>query len=321
METRRQDMKKHVTVLGSINYDIVAGAERLPSLGETVHGYSVDTYIGGKGSNQSVQMSLLGLSVSLIAQIGDDEQGKMVLEGLRGKGVDTTHFTVSPDLRTGCAVIYVDPNGNNMLVHAPGANHAISRSTIEAAHQTISSASMYVSQNEINLDALLFGLQKAHTAGVPTLLNPAPAIQLPMEAFSFIDYIAPNETESEMYTKISKGTTTEEAWRRANAAWFHEKGVKNVCITLGSRGSYFSDSTQEYYAPAYRITPVDTTAAGDSFIGGFVYGVVNNWKYDKILRFANACGALSSTIKGAQNSIQDLARVQSFMTEHGVPLE
>lgn len=314
-------METKITVLGSINYDIVAGAERLPSLGETVHGYSVDTFIGGKGSNQSVQMSLLGLSVSLIGQIGNDEQGKMVLEGLKNKGVDTTHFNVSNDLRTGCAVIYVDNEGNNMLVHAPGANHSINHQTIDNARDTITSSAMYVSQNEINLDALIYGLNIAHTANVPTLLNPAPAITLPDEIFPLLDYIAPNETESEMYTKIYKERLSEEDWRRATAAWFHEKGVKNVCITLGSKGAYFSDGKKEYYAPAYHISPVDTTAAGDSFIGGFVYGVVNKLKNDKILLFANACGALSSTKKGAQNSIQDLERVRSFMLEHGVKFD
>jgi ribokinase len=263
-------------------------------------------------------MSLLGLSVSLIGQIGNDEQGKMVLEGLKDKGVDTTHFNVSTDFRTGCAVIYVDTEGNNMLVHAPGANHSISLQTIDNARETITSASMYVSQNEINLDALIYGLNIAHTAKVPTLLNPAPAIALPDEIFPLLDYIAPNETESEIYTKINKKGLSEENWRRATAAWFHEKGVKNVCITLGANGAYFSDGEKEYYVPAYHISPLDTTAAGDSFIGGFVYGVVNRWENDKTLLFANACGALSSTIKGAQNSIQDLERVRSFMLEHGV---
>lgn len=310
-------MNKRVIVLGSINYDIVADAQRLPKVGETVHGYSVDTYIGGKGSNQSVQMALLGLDVSLIGQIGSDEQGAMVLEGLQGKGVDTTHFTISADHRTGCAVIYVDSTGNNMLVHAPGANHAISTETVDRASSTIAGASMYVSQNEINRDALIYGLEKARAAGVPTLLNPAPAIDLPTEVFSLIDYIVPNETESEAYTNITRGSLSEDNWRRANAAWFHERGIKNVCITLGADGSYFSNGSSEYYAPAYSITPVDTTAAGDSFIGGFVYGVVSGWEYDKILRFANACGALSSTIKGAQNSIQPLERVERFITEHG----
>ena len=309
-------MKKNVVVVGSINYDIVASTDRLPNKGETVAGHSVDTFIGGKGSNQSVQMSLLGVSTTIVAQVGKDQQGTLVLDGLKSKHVNTSYVGQLEHGRTGCAVIYVSTDGSNMLVHAPGANHEISLETIDKASTVIKEADMYVTQTEINLDALMYGLNIAHKANIPTLLNPAPAIPLPKEIFPLLDFIAPNETESEIYTSIHKEGLTDQEWRRQNAQWFLDQGVKNVCITLGDKGSYFYNGTDEVYAPPFNITPIDTTAAGDSFIGGFVFGVVSKWDYSEILRFANACGALATTIKGAQNSIQDLESVKKFIAKN-----
>jgi ribokinase len=309
-------MIKKVIVVGSINYDIVASAERLPKRGETVTGYSVDSFIGGKGSNQSVQMSLLGLSTTLVAQIGKDQQGSIVLEGLKSKHVNTSYISQVESSRTGCAVIFVSPDGSNMLVDAHGANHKMSLQTIDKATSAIAEADLYVTQNEINVDALLHGLKIACKAKIPTLLNPAPALPLPEEIFPLLDYIAPNETEAELYTSVQKDGLTDEEWRRKNAQWFLDRGVRNVCITLGEKGSYFYNGIEEIYSPPFAVTPIDTTAAGDSFIGGFVYGVISKWNYSEILKFANGCGALSTTIMGAQNSIQDIESIKNFIANN-----
>jgi ribokinase len=310
-------MAKSVVILGSINYDIVASAERLPQRGETVHGYGFDVFTGGKGANQSVQIALLGLECLFIGQVGGDAQGQTVLAGIKEKGVDARFARVSPAERTGCALITVAADGSNTLVHAPGANHHISRDLIDAAADSIRSADMLITQNEINQDALLYGLQIAREAGVRIFLNPAPAVPLPAETFPLLDYIAPNETESEAYTGIAQAGKSPEQWRRENAAWFLERGVKNVCITLGSQGAYFANGQEEHYLPTFPITPVDTTAAGDSFIGGFSYGLIQGWPVEKAMNFANACGSVAVMTRGAQNSIQPLRRIEEFLREQG----
>ena len=311
-------MEKSIAVLGSINYDIVASAERLPHKGETVHGYGFDVFTGGKGANQSVQIALLGLKCVFIGQVGGDAQGHMVLAGIKEKGVDARFTRVTPEERTGCALITVATDGSNTLVHAPGANHRISRKLIDAAADSIRSADMLITQNEINQDALLYGLRIAGDAGVKILLNPAPAVPLPPETFPLLDYIAPNETESEVYTGIAQAGKTPEQWRRENAQWFLERGVKNVCITLGSQGAYFFNGREEHYLPTFPITPVDTTAAGDSFIGGFSFGLIQGWPVEQAMTFANACGSVSVMTKGAQNSIQPYQRIAQFLQEQGV---
>jgi ribokinase len=312
-------MDKNIVVLGSINYDIVTSAERLPQKGETVHGYGFDIFTGGKGSNQAVQISLLGLRSILIGQVGKDPQGESALAGLKKKGVDTAFVRVSQGERTGCALITVAPDGSNTLVHAPGANHTLGRDLIDDAAALIRGADMLITQNEINPEALYYGLRMAHEGGVKTFLNPAPAVPLQEEVFTLLDYIAPNETESEAYTGILREGISEEAWRRKNADWFLRRGVQNVCITLGAQGAYFANPREEHYIPTFPIIPVDTTAAGDSFIGGFAFGIIRGWSVEKSMLFANACGSVSVMTKGAQNSIQPYERIVSFLKEQNVP--
>jgi ribokinase len=306
-------MEKTVVILGSINYDIVAQVERLPLKGETVPAYGFDVFTGGKGANQAVQAALLGMRSVFIGQVGGDAQGENVLAGIKAKGVDASFVRVSPGERTGCALITVAPDGSNTLAHAPGANHRIPAELVDSAATHIAGAEMFITQAEINRDALLHGVTLARRAGVRTLLNPAPAIPLPEELFTALDYIAPNEVESEIYTGISPRGKSGEAWRRENAEWFLRRGVRNVCITLGSEGAYFFNGDEEHYAPAFPVTAVDTTAAGDSFIGGFAFGIAAGWPVEKSLAFANACGAVSVGTRGAQNSIGNYEQISAFL--------
>ncbi|MDR0451991.1 MAG: PfkB family carbohydrate kinase, partial [Treponema sp.] len=186
-------MGKPIVILGSINYDIVTAVERLPLKGETVRSYGFDIFTGGKGANQAVQVALLGMESVFIGQVGGDLQGKDVLAGLGAKGVDASFAGVSPGERTGCALITVAPDGSNTLAHAAGANQRLPQSLVDRASARIGEAEVFITQNEINLDALLYGVALARKAGVRTLLNPAPAVPLPEELFAMLDYIAPNE--------------------------------------------------------------------------------------------------------------------------------
>ena len=163
-------MSKNIVVLGSINYDITASAERLPAKGETVVGFSVDMFGGGKGANQAVQAAQMGVPTAMIGQVGNDMQGSAVLETLKSKGIDCDRIHVSDTNRTGCASIYVDPNGDNMLVYAPGANHKITKEMIDAGKDVIADAAVFITQTEINLDAAMYGLKLAKEAGARRLL-------------------------------------------------------------------------------------------------------------------------------------------------------
>ena len=311
-------MSKHVVILASINTDITASAVRLPERGETVEGYSVDMFGGGKGANQAIQCAKLGLDTHVIGMVGDDMQGNFVRQSLTEKGVNIDKVKVSSEYRTGCAAINVDPNGDNTLVYAPGANHHIAVEQLEECRSLIESAEVFVTQNEVNIDAALYGLKIAHDAGVTTILNPAPAIDLPEEIYQYVDYLTPNETECEGYTGILRSGMPAEEWQEKTYAWFHARGIRNLCITMGKEGSYFASEEGSLSVPAFSVKPVDTTAAGDAFHGGLVYGILNNLSMEKTLQIGNACGGLSTLTMGAQNSIQPLETVLSFLREHQI---
>ena len=309
-------MEKYVAVLASINTDITASASRLPGKGETVEGYSVDMFGGGKGANQSIQCALLGLDTRVIGLVGDDMQGGFVRESLAGKGVNIDYVEISGEYRTGCCSIYVDKNGDNMLVYAPGANRQITKELLEKSRGVIESASVFMTQLEVNTDAVIYALKMAHDAGVTTILNPAPALSFPEEAYQYVDYLTPNETECEGYTGILRSDLPIEEWQEKTFAWFHSRGIKNLCITMGEKGAYFSNGKESLFVPAFSVKPVDTTAAGDSFHGGLVYGIVNGLSIEKTLQLGNACGGLSTMTLGAQNSIQPLEKVLGFLAEN-----
>lgn len=313
-------MSKQIVILGSINYDITASAERLPARGETVAGFSVDMFGGGKGANQAVQSAQMGVPTAMIGQVGNDMQGSAVLEALKSKGINCSRIHVSETNRTGCASIYVDPNGDNMLVYAPGANHHITKEMIDNGRDVIEQAAVFITQTEINMDAVIYGLKLAREAGDITILNPAPALPLPEEVYPLVDFITPNETESEFYTGILRSDMPIEEWKEKTAQWFMDKGVKNLCVTMGEKGAFYSNGTEAISVPAFPITAVDTTAAGDSFHGGLAYGLANGYDIETCLKIGSACGALSAMTLGAQNSIQPEERVLAFLKERGVEL-
>ena len=313
-------MSKHVVILASINTDITASAVRLPERGETVEGYSVDMFGGGKGANQAIQCAQLGLDTHVIGMVGDDMQGNFVRKSLTEKGVNIDKVKISSEFRTGCAAINVDPNGDNTLVYAPGANHHIAPEQLEECRELIETAAVFVTQNEVNMDAALCGLKIAHEAGVTTILNPAPAMDLPEEIYQYVDFLTPNETESEKYTGILRADMPIDEWKKKTFEWFHERGVRNLCITMGEKGAYYSNGTDSQDIPAFSIKAVDTTAAGDSFHGGLVYGIVNGFSMEQTIRLGNACGGLSAMTMGAQNSIQPADKIFAFLRENGIEI-
>ncbi len=306
-----------IFILGSINYDIVAKAEKLPSVGETVEGHGVEMFTGGKGSNQATQTALLGAKTVFLGNTGDDDNGRIVRENLGGKGVDTTFLNIEQGGKTGVCTIYVDKQGKNMLVYSPGTNRTLTPALVDSALEVLKTCKLFITQCETDLATMEYGLKKAKELGVTTILNPAPALPLSDSVFALCDYILPNETESEVFTGILRKDMPLDVWAKQSAQWFLDKGCKNVCITLGEKGSYFNNGSEEYIVPTFDdVKPVDTTAAGDSFIGGFAYGLSVGMDVRQALRYGNACGSLAIMTVGAQNSIRGKAEVEQFLKEH-----
>lgn len=311
-------MEKEIAVLGAVFQDILTLSRRLPKKGETVQGGSIHINSGGKGANQAVQCARLGLPTCMITQIGRDVQGEAVKAAMLKDGINCAYVFVTEKMHTGSAVIFADEDGNNMIVTAPGASGVLGVEEVNKAVDVIRNAALFVTQLEIEKEAVLCGLKIANESGVPTILNPAPASFLPDEIYQYVNYITPNETEAEFYTGILRSDWDTPEWASKTADWFLEKGVGHVCITMGEKGVFFADCEQRFFVPAFSITAVDTTAAGDSFHGGFIYGLVNGLDVKKCCQIGNACGALTSASKGAQSSIPQKEAVFRFLQEKGI---
>ncbi|HBU11838.1 MAG TPA: ribokinase, partial [Clostridiales bacterium] len=304
-------MSVKIAILGSINRDFVASASRLPKLGETVEGFGLSINVGGKGSNQAVQAASLGAKTWFIGCVGGDENGGIVKQSLADRGVIVDFLKELEGKQTGNCSIYVDRQGDNMLVYYPGANKMITTEHLDSAAHIIEGADILITQNEINRDALIHGLKIARKAGVPTLFNPAPATPTEDIVFENADYVTPNETESEVFTGLLMKDIPFVDWKKRNAEWFLKKGVRGVCITLGGKGAYYCDGTTEMDVPAFSVNPVDTTAAGDAFNAGFAYGISAGMEIGAALRLASACGALATERAGAHASIRSKREIDA----------
>ena len=293
-------------VLGSINFDCVAKAERLPKKGETIRGYSFGTFVGGKGANQSVQMALLGADVTFIGKVGADDVGRTMKNSLQKHGINIDRLATDPHASSGACSINLDEMGQNTLLYVPGANETLKPEDIDGAVGVIKEADIFITQNEINLDMLEYGLETAKRFGITTLLNPAPALPLSDRIFALADYILPNETETEGYCGF---LPADDATLKKAAEWFFTRGTKNVVITLGEQGAFYAGPSASMRVPGFKVNAVDTTAAGDAFIGGFAYTVGRGGSVEDAMLFGNACGALAASQNGAQASLPSLDKV------------
>jgi ribokinase len=291
-------------VVGSLNYDLICVLERLPATGETLTALSHTTAFGGKGANQAVAAARLGSPVRMLGAVGSDPTGASMSRNLEDNGIDASGLLVA-DAPSGIAMINVDAAGDNTIVVYPGANAELGPEWIRTNADAIRSSSCLVLQLEVPLDTVIEAARIAHTAGVPVLLNPAPARALPDELFGLCAAITPNETE----LGILSGLPGIEA----GAAALLQKGAKAVIVTLGKEGCLYMDGRGSFAVPSYTVRAVDATAAGDSFNGALAtrlrFGAVSA----DDLAFCNAAGALAATRLGAQPSIPTLAEVTDFM--------
>lgn len=299
-----------VLVIGSANLDFTCAVERLPREGETVSGGTLHVAHGGKGANQAVAARRLGAEVRLVAALGRDAFGDQIVEQLSAEGIPGEGLHRIPDSPTGIALIVVDREGRNQIAVAPGANHRLDPARV--APPDLQWAQVLLCQLEVPLPTVQLALDTARRLGVFTILNPAPARQLPPEIFPLVDLLTPNELEAGALTGVQI-ETLDDAARAARR--FLELGVRQVIVTLGSRGALFCDGDRAQHFPAFPVEVVDTVAAGDAFNGALATGLAAGGTLAEAIPLANAAGALACTRYGAQPSLPRRAEVEEFLRQ------
>jgi ribokinase len=299
-----------VLVVGSLNADLVVRTPRFPQPGETISGEELQVIPGGKGANQAVAAARLGASVAMLGRVGKDNFGDFLFNNLKSNNVDT-QLVQRDDSSTGTAIIVVDSNGQNSIILSAGANGKVSSADVNNA--SFPDFKLLLLQLEIPTPTVLSAAQHAKENGGIVILNPAPAKKIPDELISLVDFIIPNETELSLLTgmEITDISSTKKA-----AHNLLERGAKHVIVTLGSRGALIVDKHTSTHVDTYKVDVVDTTAAGDGFIGGFAVALLRGKSMEDATKFGCACGALTTTKFGAQPSLPTKEDVERFLSSH-----
>ncbi|ATL92581.1 ribokinase [Aeromonas sp. CU5] len=305
-----------LVVLGSVNADHVLRVPHFPRPGETLTGHSYQVVPGGKGANQAVAAARLGAPVSFIARIGDDAIGHQMKTGFAKDGIDVSAVELDDTLPTGIAIIYVSDEGENSIGISAEANGALSPAVVQRHETMIANAHTLLLQLEVPLESVFEAARLARAHGTRVVLNPAPARPLSSDLLALVDLITPNQTEAELLTGVK---VTDEASAREAAARFHQMGIADVMITLGSQGVYCSNEQQQQLIPGFRVEAVDTTAAGDTFNGALLAAELAGAEFSDAVRFAHGAAALSVTKFGAQSSIPSKAEVDAFLLTQAAP--
>jgi ribokinase len=303
-------MPARIVVVGSLNMDLVTRTERIPQPGETILGGDLQTFPGGKGANQAVAARRMGAQVAMIGRVGQDAFATPLLQALGEAGVDSSHVLQDPSAATGVAIIVVDQRGQNSIVVCSGANAHLSPQDIRSAESTIAGADALLLQLESPLETVRCAAEIARGHGVRVILNPAPARPLPEALLRNVDVLVPNESEAALLT----GLPVEDVPQvEAAAARLHEMGAEAVVVTLGERGALYLYKGESHRVPAFEVTPVDTTAAGDAFMGGFAVALAEGKPFAEAVRWGNAAGALATTKMGAQPSLPERGAVENLI--------
>ncbi|MDT3697140.1 MAG: ribokinase [Ignavibacterium sp.] len=308
-------MKNKVVVIGSYNVDMTIKTKKIPSPGETVIGGSFSTGGGGKGANQAIAAARLGADVSFIARVGSDLLGQEAIKKLNDEHIDTRFIFRDKQLPTGVAFIVVDDSAENSIVVASGANAALSVEDIENVKVELLSADILLVQLESPVETIKSAIKIAKQNGATVILNPAPAQKLDTDILTNIDIITPNIVEAEMLTGIK--AIDADSLKKIVSKFF-EYGIKNVFITMGSKGYFAGLINASVIVPAYKVTSVDTTGAGDVFSGSLAAFLAEGIPIEMAARMANGAASISVTRIGAQNSAPKKAEVEEFMMSHNI---
>jgi ribokinase len=310
------NIARPVLVIGSLNMDLVARCEALPREGQTVFGDDFFTAAGGKGANQAVAAVRLGASVAMAGCVGNDQFGRELLTSLADAGVHTDAI-VSTNRPTGTALITVDASGANTIVVISGANMACDSALVDRALEASPQPGILLLQHEIPAVTNAYAMRAAHAAGWFVILNPAPARDVAPELLPLIDIIAPNETEA---AALTGRTIASRSDALAAARSLLERGARAALVTLGSDGALYCDGRAALHCAAVAVSAVDTTAAGDGYLGALAASLASGRSLPDSLGFASAAAGLAVTRLGAQPSLGTKEEVADFITRYGVPV-
>lgn len=306
-------MSNNVVVLGSINVDTTYHVERFPQPGETISAVSKSSAPGGKGANQAVAAARSGAKMAFIGAVGSDKEGAYMREALENDNIDIHHITTDKLHGTGSAAITLDANGQNDIMVYGGANQAMTTDVLAGIDDILEGADFLISQFETPQEVTLEAFKQAKEHGVTTILNPAPAHKIIPELLHYTDVIAPNESECALLTGIE---ITDEDSMAKSADYFHEQGVKHLLITLGSKGVYYNTPAGQGLVPAFKVKAVDTTAAGDTFIGALSSQLQNDLSnVATALVYAQRASSLTVQQMGAMPSIPTNDEVEKALAE------
>lgn len=303
--------RARILVVGSANMDLVTRVPRCPRPGETLIGASFQTVPGGKGANQAVAAARLGAQTTFVGCVGNDAFGEMLRSTLSSEGVDISHLKVHPTTPTGTATILVGDDGQNTIVVTPSANFELMPEDIEPLSPLFEQATAVLVQLEVPLGTVMAALGLAKRWGVLSILDAGPAQKVPQEILRKASVVSPNETEAEAITGIAIETL---AHAEAAANALMELGVRDVVLKVGVSGAYYAGEVENIHVPAFPVQPVDTTAAGDAFTAALAT-VWGRMPAREALCYANAAGALATTVAGAQPSMPTKAAVKAFLKE------
>jgi ribokinase len=305
--------KPKICVVGASNLDLISYVPRLPRLGETLHGTRFHMGYGGKGANQAVMAAKLGGDVAMVTKLGQDIFGENTLKNFQSWGVDTQHVLFTDQAFSGVAPIAVDPDGHNALIIVTGANDLLTSEEIEAARATIAAAQILVCQLEVPVETTLSALRIARQEGVTTIFNPAPARpNLPEEFYQLSDIFCPNESETELLTDLPVNSQEE---AEAAARVLMERGAGTVILTLGERGSLLVTADGSVHVPATPVKALDTTGAGDAYVGSLAYFLAAGKSLTEAIRRANHIAAISVQSAGTQTSFPVAGDLPSDLLE------
>lgn len=308
-------MSFDIVVVGSLSLDMVIDVPRRPATGETIKGTSFNTFVGGKGNNQALAAAKLGAKVAMVGRVGNDQYACVLEDNQKKFGIDTSHLLRDEHEGTGLANIYVDPQGDNSIVIVPRSNDKLSPADVDNAHDVISQSAMMVLQLEVPMETVIHAAKAAHAAKKVVLLNPAPAPadgKLPKELLENVDLLVPNETEASLLTGLE---VKDEKSAYKAARQLIAKGVSTVLITLGDKGAAGVDSSgKELFVPAYKVKAIDTTAAGDAFVGALACKLADGRGSLESIKYACAAGALATTKMGAAPSLPTREEIEEFLS-------
>jgi ribokinase len=300
--------RPRIAVIGSANIDLTTFSDRFPKPGETIFGQKFDLGFGGKGANQAVAARLCGADVFMVARVGNDLFGPATIENFKKLGIDTTHVKAVDGVSSGVAPIFVEPNGQNRILVVKGANDLVSAADVDAAADILKTTDCIVLQFEIPLEAVYYAVAFARKHGIRCIVNPAPGQPVDLHALAGLDYFIPNESEAETITGISVKNADD---AKCCANKLLDSNIRRIIITLGSQGSLLATEKGIEHVSPYPVKSIDSTGAGDAFIGSFAVFLAEGATEIEAVRKANLYAGLSTTGIGTQKSFYDRSRFEA----------